>query len=96
MKHHQRHTIPEDEDQHHHSAYFHHNAKLHLRHVISKHQHHLDQRKKQKAQAKLDKNNGMPKNVSFANMAEPVVQGWCIKRIGLSFKLDWFETLQKT
>ena len=73
MKQHQRHTIHED-DVPSHSAY-HHNVKLHLRHVISKHQHHLQERKKQKAQAKMEKNKGIPKNVSFANMAEPVVQG---------------------
>ncbi|XP_067935263.1 probable Na(+)/H(+) antiporter nhx-9 isoform X2 [Watersipora subatra] len=76
MKQHQRHTIQEEEaDASHHSAYFHHNAKLHLRHMISKHQHHLQERKKQRAQAKMDKNKGIPKNVSFANiMTEPEVQ----------------------
>ncbi|KAF6017414.1 Nhe2 [Bugula neritina] len=73
LKHHQRHTIHEDDvdESHHNSAYYHHNARLHLRHMISKHQHNLQERKKQKAQAKLDKNHRLPKNVSFANIASP-------------------------
>lgn len=71
MKQHQRHTIDDVDGDHRHSSYFHHSAKLHLRHMISKHQHHLAERKKQKDKARQEKNNGMPKNVSFANIAEP-------------------------
>jgi len=38
--------------------------------MISKHQHAISERKKQKAQAKLEKTHKMPKNVSFANMVD--------------------------
>ena len=75
MKGHQRHTLDETDNRHHTSSHYHHSARLHLRHVISRHQHHLAEKKKQKEKEKMEKNNGMPKNVSFANISEPHVQG---------------------
>lgn len=75
MNAHQRHTIDEGDGKHHSSSQYHHSARLHLRHMISRHQHHIQEKKKQRDREKMEKNNGMPKNVSFANVSEPHVQG---------------------